>query len=51
MYPETRGLTLEEIDTLFVKDRAVVDALAEKAERVRHMEDKHAGVAESLNVA
>ena len=51
LYPETRGLTLEEIDTLFVKDHAVVDTLAEKAEMVRHLEGKHAGVAQSVDVA
>ncbi|KIW83182.1 hypothetical protein Z517_02427 [Fonsecaea pedrosoi CBS 271.37] len=44
LYPETRGLTLEEIDTVFVKDHAVTDALAEKAEHVRHLESKHVDV-------
>jgi hypothetical protein len=51
LYPETGGLTLEEIDTLFVKDHAVVDTLAEKAEHVRHLEGKHAGVTQSVDVA
>jgi hypothetical protein len=49
MYPETRGFTLEEIDTLFVKDRAVADTLTEKAEKVRHLEDKQVVVTQSMN--
>ncbi|OAL17529.1 hypothetical protein AYO22_11564 [Fonsecaea multimorphosa] len=49
LYPETRGLTLEEIDTLFVKDQVVTDTLAEKAEQVRHLESKHAGVISSVD--
>ncbi len=31
-YPETNGLSLEEIDRLFVKDGESVDALAEASE-------------------
>ena len=39
LYPETKGLTLEEIDTLFIKDQAVTHTLTEKAEEVHHLEE------------
>ncbi|EXJ74455.1 uncharacterized protein A1O5_02751 [Cladophialophora psammophila CBS 110553] len=51
LYPETRGLTLEEIDTLFVKDQVETDTLVEKAEQVRHLESKQAGVVSSVDAA
>lgn len=41
LYPETKGLTLEEIDTLFIKDRAVTHTLTEKAEEVHHLEENN----------
>jgi hypothetical protein len=41
LYPETKGLTLEEIDTLFVKESAATHELTEKADHVRHNEVKH----------
>jgi len=41
LYPETKGLTLEEIDTLFVKESAATHELTDKAEHVRHLEEKH----------
>ena len=40
LYPETKGCTLEEIDTLFVKESAATNELRDKAEQVRHLEEK-----------
>lgn len=51
LYPETRGLTLEEIDMLFVKDPAAVETLAEKAEHVRHLEADPMGASQAIHVA
>jgi hypothetical protein len=48
MYPETRGLTLEEIDTLFVRDQVVTETLVEKAGHVRHLEGSKGNVAEAI---
>lgn len=46
LYPETKGCTLEEIDTLFVKESAASHELRDKAEQVRHLEEKpHRGAA------
>jgi hypothetical protein len=39
-YPETKGLTLEEIDTLFIKDHEVTQILTEKGQSVRVLEEK-----------
>ncbi|RMZ76609.1 hypothetical protein DV738_g4797, partial [Chaetothyriales sp. CBS 135597] len=46
-YPETKGLTLEEIDTLFVKDKEVVQQLTAEGQVVRNLEDKHSAVTSS----
>ncbi|RMZ92562.1 hypothetical protein DV736_g198, partial [Chaetothyriales sp. CBS 134916] len=46
-YPETKGLTLEEIDTLFVKDSNVVQQLTAKGQAVRNLEDKNGAVTSS----
>jgi len=37
-------LTLEQIDTLFIKDAEVVTRLQEKADEVRNIEDSKDGV-------
>ena len=39
-YPETKGLTLEEIDTLFVEDHEAVQRLTDKGQEVRVLEDQ-----------
>jgi hypothetical protein len=42
-YPETKGLSLEEIDRLFVKDGEAADILAEASEKRHQLETKDAG--------
>ena len=48
-YPETKGLTLEEIDTLFIQDHELVQQLHDKGQAVRVLEDKNSlsGVTET----
>jgi hypothetical protein len=41
-YPETKGLSLEEIDRLFVKDSAPTEGLAEASEKRHQVEIKDA---------
>ena len=45
-HPETKGLTLEQVDTHFIKDTEVVVGLHEKADAVRSIEDSKEGVTE-----
>ena len=42
-YPETKGLSLEEIDGLFVKDGEATDMLAEASEKRHQLEAKDTG--------
>ncbi len=44
-YPETNGLSLEEIDRLFVKDGEATDMLAEASEKRHQLEAKDMGYA------
>ncbi|RMD40574.1 hypothetical protein DV735_g4561, partial [Chaetothyriales sp. CBS 134920] len=46
-YPETKGLTLEEIDTLFVKDKEMIQQLHAEGQAVRNLEDKQDAVTSS----
>ena len=51
-YPETKGLTLEEIDTLFVKDHDVIQRLTDQGQAVRVLEDKNgtsSGVSDDIS--
>lgn len=39
-YPETKGLTLEGIDTLFIRDHGSIQHLTDKGDTIRVLEDK-----------
>ncbi|KAK5061128.1 hypothetical protein LTR84_007670 [Exophiala bonariae] len=45
LYPETKGRSLEDIDTLFVKDETFTQTLGEKSEMVRHLEGHKTSIA------
>lgn len=42
-YPETKGLSLEEIDGLFVKNTAAAEVLADASEKRHRLEEKETG--------